>query len=225
MTTCPSTHAPLHALTVAPALARAASLRADVLYLHRAPPELVPGAYVAVCGGEGRDEELVSWFASSDGPGQGVPDLELLPQRHVTVVARVVAVTRFPEAPRHPRLQHFATSPWYRGPYGLWLEHQVALPEWVPCELRAEGEVWAFPEDVLTAVRAGYEQAQRTAKERREAEAALAARCSEPIHRPGLRERVLAKCPACRKAMAPCRPCQGWRCNCSPHVCPAEARP
>ncbi|NTX08286.1 hypothetical protein [Myxococcus sp. CA040A] len=222
----PSERAPLIAVTVAPAWARAVAARCmAILNLPSVPAGVGPGAYVAVCAGKGRDDDLVEWFRRE--VAICTPPEDELPTRVVVAVGRLAVVSEYPAAPQHQRFQHFVSSPWYWGPVTLWLEDVVTLPASVPCELRGEGEVWQLPPDVQAQVRAGYGQVVREDEERWTAYRAKASGCSVPIVRDGLKERVLKKCaqPGCTKALVKCSSCQGWKCSCTRHVCGAEARP
>ncbi|MHA7631650.1 hypothetical protein [Corallococcus sp. M7] len=86
------------------------------------------GAYVAVCAAAEYVPELAEWMASWHGPGVAAPRAGEAPSSAVVAVARVSAVSLWPDGERQSR--------WYVGPAGLWLEDVVALPEPVACEPR-----------------------------------------------------------------------------------------
>ncbi|WP_163869544.1 hypothetical protein [Myxococcus eversor] len=226
MSACATERAPLVAVTVAPAWARAVARRCNsVLNVPGLPAGVGPGAYVAVCAGEGRDDALVEWFRRE--VAICTPPEDELPTRVVVAVGRLAAVSEYPAAAQHHRWRHFASSPWYGGPVTLWLEDVVTLPASVPCELRGEGELWELPPDVQAQVRAGYGQVVREDEERWAQYQSKATGCSVPIAREGLREKCIVKCkqPGCTLATVRCSTCKAWKCSCTPHVCSTEARP
>lgn len=191
---------------------------APVLNLHRAPSANVLGAYIAVCAAAEFVPELAEWMASWHGPGVAAPRAGEVPACAVVAVARVAAVSLWPDAERQSR--------WYVGPTGLWLEDVVALPEPVACEPGPADTLWEVPAQVLARVRLAFGSLVGEDKARWEAYESLAARSGGRAPA-SLKDRVLRKC-ACRRAMTPCRTCRVWRCTaprCPPHTCATGVSP
>ncbi|AFE05594.1 hypothetical protein COCOR_04045 [Corallococcus coralloides DSM 2259] len=191
---------------------------APVLNLHRAPSADVLGAYVAVCAAAEYVSELAEWMASWHGPGVAAPRAGEVPTSAVVAVARVAAVSLWPDAERQSR--------WYVGPAGLWLEDVVELAEPIACEPGPADVLWEMPAPVLARVRLSFGSAAQADRARWTAYEARAARAGgrEPS---SLRERVLRMC-TCRRAMTLCRTCRAWRCTapgCPPHTCAEGVSP
>lgn len=207
------TRARLLGVTVPQPWAWATTVRnTPVLNLPQAPPADVLGQYVAVCAA-GYAEEFAAWMALHAGVGS--PPADELPTG-VVAVARVAAMSLWPEAPRESR--------WYAGPAGLWLEDVVALPEPVPCVPGPADCLWEMSPVVLARVRLSY---ATLAQENEARWRAYEAKASGRVPQPGLRERVLKLC-TCRRAMTPCPSCRTWRCTspgCPPHTCAAGVSP
>ncbi|WP_163998658.1 hypothetical protein [Pyxidicoccus caerfyrddinensis] len=209
--------APLLAVTVPQPLAWAAMVRnAPVLNMTAPPPDAFLGGYVAVCAAAEYEPALASWM--STWCAVGAPPAAELPACAVVAVARLEAVSRYPDAPRE--------SPWYAGPVGLWLADVVPLPEPVACEPDVTALYWTLPDEVRAQVRAAYSTVRQAddARWRAYEEQAAAALRAPPA--PGLKARVLRLC-SCRRAMTPCPVCRAFRCGnpaCPPHACAQEAR-
>lgn len=217
MNACASSpgRAPLLAVTVTQPWAWAVEVRnASVLNLPMAPPDAALGGYVAVCAGAEYEPAIASWMATWC--AVGAPPAAELPACAVVAVARLEAVSRYPDAQRESR--------WYVGPVGLWLADVVPLPEPVPYVPDATALYWTLPEDVLAQVRAAYtaETQADAARWREYEERADVARRAPPA--PGLKARVLKLC-SCRRAMTPCPSCRAFRCSnpaCPPHACAGQ---
>ncbi|GEL75180.1 hypothetical protein [Myxococcus virescens] len=216
MSTCTTPRARLLAVTVPQPYAYSVAVRAcPVVNLAEVPPGAL-GSYVAVCAGE-YDEGIAHWmdvhggirpFASED-----------IHTGTVLAVARVAAVSQWPDVPRESR--------WYVGPVGLWLADVIRLPELVSVEPGPAAQCWELPEDVRAAVRAGYATVQAEDKARWTDFNARAARAQSRPPAPTLKDKLLRLC-NCRRAMTPCPTCKSFRClnpDCGPHACHQEARP
>ncbi|NOJ96667.1 hypothetical protein HMI51_27485 [Corallococcus coralloides] len=210
---------PIYGVTAPQPWAWAVQVRnAPVLNLHRAPPADVLGAYVAVCAAGEYVADLKEWMASWHGPGVSAPPADELPTCAVVAVARVAAVSLWPDGEWQSR--------WYVGPAGLWLEDVVALPEPVACEPGPADVLWEVPAQVLARVRLAFGSLVGEDKARWDAYEALAARSGgrEPA---SLKDRVLRKC-RCGRAMTKCQACRTWRCTapaCPPHTCATGVSP
>ncbi|MBZ4373282.1 hypothetical protein [Corallococcus sp. AS-1-6] len=210
---------PIYGVTAPQPWAWAVQVRnAPVLNLHRAPPADVLGAYVAVCAAAEYVPELAEWMASWHGPGVAAPRAGDVPTSAVVAVARVAAVSLWPDGERQSR--------WYVGPAGMWLEDVVALQEPVACEPGPADTLWEVPGQVLARVRLGFGALVGADKARWDAYEARAARAGGR-EAASLKDRVLRMC-ACRRAMTKCSTCRTWRCTapgCPPHTCTMGVSP
>jgi hypothetical protein len=110
------------------------------------PPRGAVGGWLAIHSGEKYDQESADWMRDE-------LELDDVPVKRADPAGVIVAVAQLAEVVTE------SASEWWAGPFGWRLENVTALPSPVPCK-GALG-LWKLPVPVLTAVRAGWQQARK----------------------------------------------------------------